>query len=96
MNSIKSIQNRIENRLLETKKPCKLYKSEAQAEKVAEKLSREVADYFGTDWPVRYVIVFIESQNKYAAVFDVAELMSRRPLNSGSVMVIPEMGHYTF
>ena len=100
MNLVKDLVARIENRLTETKKPCKLYATEAAAEKVAEEKATAFADYFSrnkqTIRPARYIVVYIPSINKWAIGFDLTELINRHDHAGGYVGIIADDGHYTF
>lgn len=79
MNVIKSLVARIEERLTETKTPCKLYATEASAEKAAEQWVAKGAEYFGvSERDVRYVIVKVPSVDKYTVCFDTAYLFGAK------------------
>jgi hypothetical protein len=79
MNLIKTMVARIEERLLETKDPCKLYKSEVTAETMAEAWVVKGAEYFGVDArDVRYVIVYVPSVGKYAICFDTSYIFGAK------------------
>lgn len=107
MNLVKDLVTRIEKRLTETKKPCKLYATEAAAEKVAESEARILALYFAPPLrnsedakkavpPARYIIVFIPSVGKWAIGFDQTEVMSRPRSTGGYVGIMADRGFYTF
>ena len=100
MNIVKDLVARIENRLTETKKPCKLYATEAAAEKVAEEKATAFAAYFSrnkqTIRPARYIVVYIPSINKWAIGFDQTEVMARSTSTGGYVGVMSDRGFYTF
>ncbi len=79
MNIIKDLVSRIEERLTETKSPCKLYATEASAEKAAEQWVLKGAEYFGiTPNNVRYVIVFVPSIQKYTVCFDTSHIFGTK------------------
>lgn len=99
MNLVKDLVARIERRLTETKKPCKLYATEAQAEKVAEEQAEFLGAYFTNvahPRPARYLIVHIPSVGKYAIGFDMTEVMSRKSSIGGYLGVMSDRGFYTF
>jgi len=106
MNIVKDLVARIEKRLTETKKPCKLYSSEATAEKVAEEEAKFLAVYFSKHGfsddeaknirPARYVVVHIPSVNKWAIGLDQTEVMSRKDSVGGYAMIMADRGIYTF
>lgn len=106
MNLVKDLIARIEKRLTETKSPCKLYKTEAAAEKVAEEEARVLAVYFSPYMqdseeakkvqPARYIIVHIPSVDKYAIGFDQTEVMRRERCSGGYVGIMADRGFYTF
>lgn len=106
MNIVKDLVARIEKRLTETKKPCKLYATEAAAEKVAEDEAKFLAVYFSRYTfsepeaehvrPARYVVVHIPSVNRWAIGLDQTEVMGRRDSVGGYAMIMAERGIYTF
>ena len=96
MNITKNLQDRIENRLTETKTPCKLYASEATATKAADKLAKSSAEYFGASRPTNYIIVKIESVNKFAIGFDINGLLARPETHGGYVGIFGANGHYSY
>jgi len=107
MNIITKLQERISRRLTETKSPCKFYKTEKNAEKVAEDLALKGAAYFDRLYqrqlvklddvkPMRYIIVYIEEVQKYAIGFDMTELLSRPERTGGYLGIITQENHYTF
>jgi hypothetical protein len=97
MNIIKSLQNRISDRLTETKSPCTCYKTEAKAEQVAAELSVQYGRMFDTTGRAcRYVIVYIEQLDKWTPAFDFSELFGRSTSNGGYVGVASDKGFYTF
>lgn len=100
MNIVKDLVARIEKRLTETKNPCKLYATEAAAEKVAEKQALTFGQYFARDVekarPARYVVVHIPSANKWAIGFDQTEIMGRRDFAGGYAGIISTAGFYSF
>jgi hypothetical protein len=107
MNIITSLQSRISRRLTETKSPCKMYKTIAAAEKVAEKVALDGAAYFDGKFqykekaledvqPMQYVIFYIEETEKYGIGFNMTELLTRKDTMGGYLGVIANQGHYTF
>lgn len=102
MNIVKDLVARIEKRLLKTKKPCKLYATEEQAEAVAIEQAQFLANYLAhnvTDKdarPARYVVVHIPSVNKWACGFDMTECMNRPNSGGGYLGIMADRGFYTF
>lgn len=106
MNLVKDLVVRIEKRLTQTKRPCKLFSTEAKAEAVAEKEAKYLAVYFSRHSmsdaeaenirPARYLIVYIPSVGKYAIGFDQTEVMARSTSTGGYVGVMSDRGFYTF
>ena len=96
MNIIKTVKARIEKRLLETKNACKTYATETMAEHYADELAKRAAEHFDTARPAHYVIVFIESVERYAIAFDINELCNRPDAKGGFVGIFGEAGHYSF
>lgn len=106
MNIVKDLVARIEKRLTETKKPCKLYATEAAAEKVAANEAEFLAVYFSKYTfsqaearhvrPARYVVVHIPSVNKWAIGLDQTEVMARHDSSGGYAMIMADRGFYTF
>jgi len=107
MNINTKLQERISRRLTETKSPCKFYKTEKNAQKVAEELALQGAAYFDAKYqrggctlsavtPMRYIIVYIAEVQKYAIGFDMSELLGRPERVGGYLGIIAEQNHYTF
>lgn len=100
MNLVKDLVARIEKRLTETKRPCKLYTTEAAAEAVAEEQAMILANYFHSQGkaqrPARYIVVHIPSVNKWAIGFDQTEVMHRHDSTGGYLGVMSDRGFYTF
>lgn len=100
MNIVKDLVARIEKRLLDTKKPCRLYATEERAEAEAVDQAAFMGAYFArpgtTSRPARYVVVFIPSVGKWAIGFDLTEVMNRHNACGGYVGVMADRGFYTF
>lgn len=99
MNLVKDLVARIEKRLTETKKPCKLYATEEKAEAVAIEEAEFMGAYFSNvahPRPARYIIVYIPSVGKWAIGFDLTEVMRRHDAIGGYLGVMSDKGHYTF
>jgi hypothetical protein len=99
MNITANLIARIEDRYTETKTPCKSYKTEASAIKVAEKIAQEVANYFQADRsntarPMRYVVVMVPAMNRYCIGFDMTELINRSSSTGGYLGVCGD--HFTY
>jgi hypothetical protein len=100
-NIVKELVARIEERAKQTKSPpCKLYRSEAAAEAVAEEIAIQLAQHFSRDpakaHPARYVVVYIPSRDRWAAGFDLTEVMGRRDNCGGYLGFAADKGFYTF
>lgn len=89
MNIIKSLIERIDSRLQETKEPCKTYATEERAEAAAEKMSHDVAEHFAKNknefHPARYVVVFIPKMNRWTYCIDMTELLMRSSSTGGYI-----------
>lgn len=96
MNIITNLQARIENRLTETKNPCKLYATENRAEAAIAKLAAQVGKYFGSDRPAQFVVFQIESVGKWTAAIDINEVCSRPESRGGFVGICADKGFYTY
>lgn len=96
MNVIKNLQDRITKRLLETSNPCKIYKTEAMAEKKAEAMAQKAAEHFDTRLPANYVIVYIERFDSYTPAFDINELCGRPDAKGGYVGIFGAAGYYSY
>lgn len=99
MNIVANLIARIEARFAETKNPCKSYKTEAAAIKVADKVAQDVANYFQADRsntarPMRYVVVFVPSMGRYCIGFDMSELINRSSSTGGYLGVCGD--HFTY
>lgn len=100
MNMVKELVKRVEARFAETKNPCKSYSSEERAEKVATQIAQEVANYFNrnkpneTARPMRYLVVYIPSMQRWVIGFDMSELINRASSTGGYLGICGE--HFTF
>jgi hypothetical protein len=89
MNIIKDLISRIETRAKETKDPCKTYASEERAEVAAEKMAKEVAEYFTVKnvayqiRPARYVVVYVPCLDRWTYGIDMSELLGRSDTTGG-------------
>lgn len=95
MNIVESVVARIEDRLLETKNPCKLYKTKDRAEAMGKKLSEEMGRYFGTH-PAQYIVVYVPSVDRYTPAFNINEIVSRPDALGGYVGAIADKGFFQF
>ena len=89
-----TVLERITARLEETATPCKLYKSEATAERVGEKVALMAANHFQSNHPMNFVVVHVPSIDKYAVAFDMNELLNRSDAGGGYLGVCGD--HYTY
>lgn len=97
MNVVKSVQNRISNRLTETKNPCKTYATYETADKIGETFAKDLGKYFdSTGKESRYIVVYIKELNRYTPAFDYSELFSRKNAIGGYVGVAANKGFYTY
>jgi len=91
MNITSKLLQRINDRLTETKTPCKLYKSYENADKAGKKVAARSALHFtpcsaevvANVEATHYLVVFIPSIRKYTVCFDLTELVSRRTTSGG-------------
>jgi hypothetical protein len=95
MNIIKSLVARIEKYRTENKSPCKNYATEARAEKVAEEVSKKLAQYFdaNTTKTVDYVVFYVPSWGRWTVAFNLQPWLNK---HGGYVGVAGEMGFYSF
>jgi hypothetical protein len=97
MNVVKSLQERIADRLTETKNPCKTYSTEEKAEKVGAEFSKKLGNYFDTTGrPSRYVTVYITELDRWTVAFDFSELFARNTACGGYVGVASDAGFYSY
>lgn len=96
MNIIKTITKSIELRLLETKNPCKSYKTEELAERYTAKMAKEVSEHHGCDRSARYVVFYVESMKAYVGAIDLTELLGRKDCNGGYLALCASSGFYTY
>uniref|UniRef100_A0AAU8GSE9 Uncharacterized protein n=2 Tax=Viruses TaxID=10239 RepID=A0AAU8GSE9_9VIRU len=88
-NIIKSLTARIEERLAETKNPCKNYATEAAAEKATAAVALKAAQSLTMDEnakPADYVVIYIESWGRWVGCINLSEVL-RRPNAGGYVGV---------
>ena len=97
MNIIKNLQQRIADRLTETKNACKTYATEDKAEQVAVEMAQKLGNQFDTNGrPCRYVVFKIESLDRWTAAFDYSELFGRNTAMGGYIGTAADAGFYTF
>lgn len=92
MNIQQSVLNRINERLTETKKPCKTYKSAEAAEKAAQKLAEKVSGEYQVDFTCDYLIIFIPAMERWTAAFDASKFIHR----IGGGCYLGMFAHYGF
>ena len=95
MNIVESVVNRIEDRLLETSNPCKLYKTSDNAENAAKKISEGMGLHFGTH-PAQYIIVYIPSVDRFTPAFNINEITTRPDCLGGYVGYASDKGFFQF
>ena len=88
MNVTTKLLNRINERLTETKSPCKLYATESSADKAGLKVAEKAAKHFApygqqNTQPANYLVIYIPSIEKWTACIDMSELLSRRDSAGG-------------
>lgn len=98
MNINKSLMTRIEQRLTETKNPCKNYATEAAAEKATSEVAMKAAEYFTIEGnsvrSARYVVMYIPSWGRWIGAVDMTELLGRRTSTGGYLGICGDF--YTF
>ena len=82
MNITENLLKRINNRLTETKAPCKLYATESAANKAGLKVATKAANHFAPNGeqdtkPANYLVLFIPAISKWTACVDMNQLLSR-------------------
>lgn len=95
MNIVKNLQARIEDRLTETKTPCKLYATEEAADKAGANIAEIVGNHHETR-PANYVVIKIESIGKWTAAIDLNELCGREGRLGGYLGLACDRGFYTY
>lgn len=96
MNIIKNLKAHIEERLTETKFPCKNYGTEAAAEKATAEMARIVANHHGCEDDARYVVFYVESWGRWVGAIDLTELLGRADCQGGYIMLCGSKDFYTF
>lgn len=89
MNVIQSLTDRINEALIDTKSPCKSYKTEESANKALAKYAAEAGKYFdSTGRSARYVVFFHPIMGAWVGGLDYTELFSRSTSVGGYVGII--------
>jgi len=103
MNIIKDLERRIQERMVETKKPCKAYQTEERANNELASLAQYVANHHTpyesrhgmSARPARYVVFFIEGLGWTGAI-DLTELLYRKDSCGGYLGLCSERGFYSY
>lgn len=87
MNIITKVTARIEERMTETKNPCKHYKTQDAADKAGAKMAQRAANHFRAHAnkeakPANYVVFEIENLGWVAAI-DLTGLINRPDMSGG-------------
>lgn len=97
MNIAKELIARIEEARSTTKTPCKSYRTEEGAEKVAEERAAVYGEAFDKDGkPCRYLVLFNEEWCRWVVCFDMTEMCRRTGFMGGYVGLPNDNGHFTF
>jgi hypothetical protein len=92
MNIIKNLTGRIEDRLTETKNPCKNYATEDAAEVATSKMATMAGKYFTkpglyeanpTWYQAHYVVFYVPSWNRWVGAINLTELVNRSSSTGG-------------
>jgi len=88
MNITTKLLNRINQRLTETKSPCKLYATESSADKAGLKVAEKAAKHFSQHGqehiiPADYIVIYIPSIQKWTPCINLTALLSRRDAAGG-------------
>ena len=88
MNITTKLLNRINQRLTETKSPCKLYATESSADKAGLKVAEKAAKHFsqhGQEDIIQadYIVIYIPSIQKWTPCINLTALLSRRDAAGG-------------
>jgi hypothetical protein len=99
MDLIATLTARIEERLKETKKPCKAYATKEAADKATLAMATKAGIYFDAHnrkdaRPARYVVFYMESMQKWVGAIDLTEVLNRKNCSGGYVGVCT--GFYTY
>ena len=95
MNIIDSLTRRIDEALVDTKTPCKSYKTEDAANKALAGYAATAGKYFDhTGRSARYVVFFHPSLNRWVGALDYSELLSRSTAVGGYLGIIKNIFTY--
>ena len=95
MNVISTVKSRILKRAQETKKPCKMYKSEAAADKATAVVAENVGSIHETH-SARYVVFYIDDLKAWVGAIDLTECLNRPKAAGGYVGYAAHAGFYTY
>lgn len=99
MNIIETVKARILSYYSECKTPCKLYATQAAAEKAVSKVAMDFAKHLGTDVSANYIVFFIEEigkSGKWVGAVDGSELISRPTTHGGFIGFAASSGFYSY
>lgn len=97
MNIARSIIARVEDRLEETKNPCKSYASVAAAERAADKYAALAGEWYCKDKkPAQYIVVFVEKLGRHVVAFDQSEMHKRSSFLGGYVGLLANKGFFCY
>ena len=97
MNIIKTLITRlVTNRGTNKTFGTKTYSTEAAAEKAAEQLSKEAADFWGLEQNINYLVFFVPQFDRWVVAFNGTEAMQRKDFRGGYIGFLASKGFYTF
>ena len=95
MNITAELERRILKRAQETQKPCKMYKSEAAADKATAVVAENVGSIHETH-SARYVVFYIDDLKAWVGAIDLTECLNRPKAVGGYLGYAPQAGFYTY
>ena len=95
MNITAQLERRILKRAQETKKPCKMYKRQAAADKATAEVAESVGIIHET-YSARYVVFYIDDLKAWVGAIDLSECLSRQKAVGGYVGYAAGAGFYTY
>lgn len=96
MNIIDEVVLKIEEHRKECKNPCKNYKNKTSAERTTAHMAEIAGRHFSCDEPARYIVVYIESWDRWIGAIDLTELLQRKEHKGGYLGVCSSEGFYTY
>lgn len=83
MNVVESLISRIEDYRKTNKTPCRNYATKEAAEKAANKMVTDGMEYYQTNKPARYTVLYNEVWNRWVFAIDMTEYSKRADFGGG-------------